>query len=185
MHMRRIMTGLGWTLGMGAAALLGGCGEIVNPDFISSLGGGDSAASIPGEAPALLVTVENRTRRTAEALLSYRDPNDQVKQATYNLIPGSNIATALVCPIDEVTLGDVSDLRKTGAIIRLGNGGSNDAFIEVEPFGVLLQDQANYNCGDSITFAIVESSATRSGYQVFAFIQRSGITTTTSGSTTP
>ena len=44
--------------------------------------------------------------------------------------------------------------------------------IEVEPFGVLLRNGANYDCGDGVTFAVTNSGATLSGYQVFAFIER-------------
>ncbi|GAF86848.1 unnamed protein product, partial [marine sediment metagenome] len=52
-------------------------------------------------------------------------------------------------------------------------------YIEVEPFGVLLQEGINYDCGDVITFTILPSSATLSGYQSFAFIRRSGTQTET------
>jgi hypothetical protein len=73
-----------------------------------------------------------------------------------------------------MTLGDVGNLDATGAIVRLGGGTADDPYIEVEPFGVLLQEGINYDCGDVITFTILPSSATLSGYQSFAFIRRSG-----------
>ena len=76
-----------------------------------------------------------------------------------------------------MTLGDVSNLDAAGAIARLGGGGSADPFVEIEAFGVLLQQGINYDCGDSVTFTILPSSATLSGYQVFAFIRRSGAQT--------
>lgn len=152
-----------------------GCGTVTNlfsDDFLAAIGLGVSVPSLPGDAPALLVTVENRTSRTAEMVVSYRVESDVVENFTTVVQPGERSAQALVCPIEEITLGDVSDLNQSGVRVRLGNGLATDPFVEVEPFGVLLRDTVNYNCGDGVTFTVQSSSATLSGYQTFAFIQR-------------
>lgn len=161
---------------LGAALLAGGCTApllgIFNSEFLSLLGIGDQAATIPGDAPAVLVQFENRTSRTVQAIVSYRQGSDNVDRFTVTVPSGLSNGQALVCPLTEITLGDVSNLDAIGAIVRLGNETENDAFIEVEPFGVLLRQGANYDCGDAITFVVQPSSATASGYQTVAFIQR-------------
>lgn len=160
-----------------AAPLLLSCNEsplsVLNADFLSDLGvGGDRAAFLPGEAPAVLIIVENGTGRQVEAQLSYRLGSDTVQSAVRTLAPQVEIAEAYLCPITEVTLGDISDLEQSGAIVRLGAGGTNDPFLNIEPFGALLQEGVNYDCGDVIRFSIRPSGVTPSGYQIFAFIQR-------------
>jgi hypothetical protein len=156
---------------------LSGCGLVgglLDPGLIDTLGLGSRAASLPGDAPAVLIAFENRTGRPATATISYRIGTDRVLTSTVNALPGDKLAEAFVCPVSEVTLGDVSNLTQSGVIIRLGNGTDADPFIEVEPFGVLLRENQNYSCGDSITFTVSPSSETRSGFRVFAFIQRAG-----------
>ena len=90
-------------------------------------------------------------------------------------LPGSAPAStgrAVNCPVTEITLGDIADLSQTGALVRLGDGTPDDPFVEVEPFGILFKVGANYDCGDSVTFAVVPSAQTASGYQTIAFVQR-------------
>lgn len=161
---------------------LAGCGEILNPQVVSTaLGTGGPAVSLPGDAPALRVGVENRTARTVQMLVSWRDADDQVQQSLFTLQAGASNSQAVVCSVPELTLGDVGNLESIGAVVVLGSGtvGGDgtpiDPVIDVEPFGVLLREGANYNCGDYVNFAVVRSSATRSGYQVIAFIQRSQV----------
>lgn len=148
--------------------------DLLNPSFVEALGITDqSVASLPDDAPAVLVAVENRTDRRVTVTLSYRGANDVTDSFTFRrMLAGSRLARALVCPVSEVTVGDVNNLDTAGAIVRLGDGGGNDPFIEVEPFGVLLKDDVNFNCGDAITFVIQSSTTTRSGYQIVAYIQR-------------
>lgn len=163
-----------------SALCLAGCTGVsgfLNPEFLQVLGVGQTVAYLPGEAPAIVVEVENGVDRVIEYQISWRDPQGVVQRETGTLGPGKKMGEVLFCPIEEVTLGDVSNLDGTGAIVRLGEGGSNDPIIEVEPFGVLLQEGINYDCGDSITFTVLSSSATLSGYQAFAFIRRSGAQT--------
>jgi hypothetical protein len=155
--------------------LLAGCvspTEILNPELLQTFGVAGQVASLPGDAPALLVEVENKTHRPIEFLLTWRDPEGQIQREFGQLPPDGKTGRVLFCPVPELTLGDVGNLETTGAIVRLGTGGSNDPFIEVESFGVLLQEGVNYDCGDSVTFEVLPSQATLSGYQVFAFIRR-------------
>ena len=162
---------LGWT------GLLFGClnaASLLNPELLTTLGLAARASDLPGEAPAVVFEVSNQTGRTIEFLLSWRDANNDVQQRRRALPAGDSFAEVVVCPASAVTLGDVSNLDAVGAWVRLGNGGPDDPFIEVEPFGVLLQDGINYDCGDVVTFSVQRSNATDSGYRVFAFIRRSG-----------
>jgi hypothetical protein len=164
------------------ALLPAGCvdvGGFFNPEFLQQLGVQAKAASTPGEAPSLLVEVENRTGRPIEYLLSWRQADSEVEQLPGVLDVDGKDGLVLFCPVEELTLGDVSNTDATGAVVRLGNGGASDPLIEVEPFGVLLQEEINYDCGDSVTFAVQRSSATLSGYQIFAFIRRTGAQTGT------
>jgi hypothetical protein len=159
---------------------MGGCfspASYLNPDFLSALGAGSQVASIPGDAPALLVSLENRTDRMVRAMLSYRLPDVGVETVTYTIAAGESTAQALICPVEEITLGDVSDANVIGAEIVLDTGVGYEALapvIEVEPFGVVMKDGVNYDCGDAIQFTVQASGVTRSGYQIFAYIQRTG-----------
>ena len=119
-------------------------------EFLGAIGGGSSVASVPGDAPALLVAVENRTDRIVEADLSYRSEGTGVETVGYLVSPGDSTAQALICPIEELTLGDVADSSAVGARVRLGDGGEYDPYIEVEPFGVIMREGSNFDCGDSI-----------------------------------
>jgi hypothetical protein len=155
----------------------GGCADIqnlFNPAFLQAVGAGEAAATFPGEAPAIVIEVDNGTQRVIEFRVTWRDIDGEIQERTEALGLGAKYAEALICPIEEMTLGDVGNLDATGAIVRLGGGTADDPYIEVEPFGVLLQEGINYDCGDVITFTILPSSATLSGYQSFAFIRRSG-----------
>jgi hypothetical protein len=179
---RRLLHLAGRMAGIAGALWLVGCAgptEVLNAQFLQDLGVGGTVASLPGEAPALLVEVENDTGRPIEYQLSWRDADGDVERFTGVLPADDKSGMMLFCPVVELTLGDVSDLTSTGAIVRLGSGGSNDPYIEVEPFGILLQDEINYHCGDSVTFAVLRSDATLSGFQVYAFIRRSGAQTPT------
>lgn len=167
---------LGAVGGLGLMLLLAGCStalSLFDAEFLAALGMGARVANVPGDAPALLVAVENRTDRLIEVVVSYRLQEGAVESFSASVEPGEQTAQALICPIEEVTLGDVSDTNAVGALVFLGNS-TADPYIEVEPLGVVLKDGVNYDCGDAITFAVQRSGATESGFRVFAYIQRAG-----------
>jgi hypothetical protein len=178
-HGRTIVAGAALALGLLVAD---GCADIqnlLNPTFLQAIGVRESAASLPGEAPAVVIEVENGTQRVIEFRITWRDADAEIHERNGTLGVGEKYAEALICPVVEMTLGEVGNLDAIGAIVRLGGGSADDPFVEVEPFGVLLQEGINYDCGDMITFTILPSSATLSGYQSFAFIRRSGAQTQT------
>lgn len=162
-----------------AAGLACGCNTglgFLNPEFLTDIGLAPAAARLPGEAPLVVLGVRNDTSRVAEFLLSWRDGESEVFQRTSGLVqPGGLLMFGEFCPVDEVTLGDVANLNTVGAIVRLGGGTSNDATIDVEPFGVLLQRGINYECGDRIIFSVRPSGDTLSGYRAFATVEASGL----------
>lgn len=175
------------------SAGLGGCGtpiDALNPEFLNLLGFGRRVATLPGEAPAVVVAVENRVSNIVETRLTWRDRDGQVQERINVLVPNAKHAEAVICPVEEVTLGQIADLRATGAIVRLGNQTENDPIVEIEPFGFLLQEGVNFDCGDSVLFRILSSRETKSGYRIFAYIQRAGaqsetlIATSDTGTTT-
>ena len=154
--------------------------NLFNPDLFELLGSGGKVASLPGDAPGLLVAVENRTDRWVQMVVSYRDQDEEARSFTTLVAPLDKSGQMLVCPIQEITLGDVSNLQLSGARVFLVDEISADTdlasmpFIEVDAFGVLLIDAVNYNCGDGVTFAVQASSQAASGYRVFAYFRRSG-----------
>ncbi len=174
--------------GLGAVlctALLGcgllNLGEFLNADLLSSLGLGSKVAALPGDAPGLLVAVENRTTRPCQVQVAYRDANDTVTSYVTDVSPGDRNAQMLVCPVVEITVGDVSNLDTSGARVYLVDGTVTDPdalagapYIEVEAFGVLLREDVNYVCGDGLTFTVEPSGQSRSGYQTFAYVRPSG-----------
>jgi len=166
----------GRTRAIGAAvAMTAACGcisEFINPDFLRILGGGEQVANLPGDAPALLIEVENQTANVVEAQLSLRGADGEVTTPpSFVIPPGEKFGRTFVCPVTELTLGDVANLDATGAVVFLGNGGANDPLVEVEPFGILLQEFINYECGDRVTFQVRTSAETSSGYRIFAIFQ--------------
>ncbi|MBW7904009.1 MAG: hypothetical protein LC135_14295 [Phycisphaerae bacterium] len=165
---------IGMVMAGGGCALSGT--SFFTQEFLDALSlTGGNVTPIPGEAPALLVVAENRTSRTVECLVSWRDGDGAVNQRIIVLAPGAKQAEAVICPVEALTMGDVSNLTSTGAVVRLGSGSPNDPIVEVEAFGVLLRDGANYDCGDRVTFAIQQASGNLSGYGIVAYIQRSGL----------
>lgn len=172
--------------GLALAMLLGGCGlvqqvtDVLNPDLLASLGFGTRVATLPGDAPGLLVYVENRTGRWAAMSVAYRTSDNRTDSFTTSVAPRNKSGQMLICPITEITVGDVSNIKQSGARIFLIDNVTDTAvldtapYIEVDAFGVLLLDGINYDCGDGITFTIQESSISRSGYQVYAYIRRAG-----------
>ena len=182
MRVRNRKTAAG--LGLALASALAGCGaldptNLINPDFLSALGLGTTAASLPGDAPGLLVSVTNQTTWWMTAQIAYRDVNDNVKTYTTTVAPGAKTGQMLPCPVKEITLGDLSNLATPGVRIYLADNTvtnsatiANYPFIDVDPFGVLLRNTVNYNCGDGLIFQVQPSSAARSGYQTFALINR-------------
>jgi len=173
-HGKAIVTGVVLLAGLLSTSGCITAGDLFSPGFLQVLGVGERVANLPGEAPAIVLEVENGTDRVIEFRLTWRDGESRIQERTRSLGVDEKYAEALICPIEEMTLGDVSNLDDVGAIVRLGYGTANDPFIEVEPFGVLLQEGINYDCGDSVTFVVLPSNATLSGYQVFAQIRRSG-----------
>jgi hypothetical protein len=165
--------------------VLPGCfSELLNPDFFQVLGAGSSVASLPGEAPGVLVSVQNLTNLWARAQVSYRDGENNVRNFTVELGPGNKTGQMLVCPIDEITLGNVADLKAVGAVVFRGTpdfetnpDNALDVLprTDVEPFGVLLRSPGNYNCGDGIIFSIRSAPGeTKSGYRTRVEIDLAG-----------
>ncbi len=177
----RIRT-LAWLGLLAASVLSASCINplsLFNSEFLTVLGAQAKVATLPGDAPALLVTVENNADRPALMTISYRVQNGGVQRYSSTVEPGEHSSQALVCPITEITVGDVGDVNAIGAEIILDNSGVFQVgvtpTIDVEAFAALLKEGVNYDCGDHITFSVETSSATRSGYRLFAFIQRSNI----------
>src|SRR5262245_34366847 len=159
------------------AALLAASGCVPPPDFdilefLAALGFTGGAATLPGEAPAVIIELENRTGRVIEGQLTWRNSDGTVDERILVVPSDSKTSEAVICPVEEMTLGDVSNPQATGAVVRLGDGGPTDPFIAVEAFGVILKQDINYSCGDSVTFTVQPSNLTNSGYQAFAFIRR-------------
>ncbi|MGE3182887.1 MAG: hypothetical protein AB7N71_14745, partial [Phycisphaerae bacterium] len=147
--------------------------SVFDPGFLTAAGlSGSRAATLPGDAPAVLVRVENQTSRIIDVQLAWREGAAGVETQSFSITPGVATSQALICPVTEITIGDVSDLTSPGARVRLGAGGANDPFVTVEPFGILLKEGINYDCGDAVMFQVTPSSETASGYRIFAFIQR-------------
>jgi hypothetical protein len=167
---------IGSLLALAALTAAAGCGlaSVLNPDFLQAVGATATPASLPGEAPALVVEVENSTGHVVDFQYTYRNDESEVFSRFGALADGGKASDVLICPVQELTLGNVSDLNEIGVRVRLGAETVNDAFIEVEAFGVLLRDEINYDCGDVVTFNVTPSGDTRSGFRVFAFIRRSG-----------
>ena len=143
-------------------------------DFLTALGFGDTAANLPGEAPAIIIEMENRSGRTIEARVTWQGDGNESRERVFVVPDGEKFSEVVVCPVTRMTLGQLGDLSAAGAAVRLGDGSAGSPFIEVEPFGRVLEDQINYQCGDAVTFTIQPSSATLSGYQAFAYVRRSG-----------
>jgi hypothetical protein len=159
--------------------LLLGCTDatnLLNPDFAALLGVTKSAASLPGDAPGLLVSVENRTSRWISVRISYRNVDNDAKQYETLVAPNSKSGQMLTCPVPEITMGDVGSTAALGARVYLVDPGTADLttvpYIDVEAFGVLMKAGINYDCGDALLFAVQPSSDTRSGYRAFAYIRR-------------
>lgn len=170
--------------GLVLTAVCAGCSSplgLLNPNFALTLGlAGEQVATLPGDAPGLLVSVENRTNRWVDVVVSYRDGEDNASTYTTLVGPRDKGGQMLVCPVREITLGAVSDLEAVGAIVYLVDemdqieDPTQVPYLEVDPFGTLLREGVNYDCGDELLFVVQTSTNTRSGYRTFGFIRRQG-----------
>ncbi len=163
-------------VGLATLSMALGCTGLpfLNPDFINAIGFGSGAAQFPGDSPAVLIRIENKAGRPIVFELSWRDEGGRVERREGVLGVVEEFGEVVVCPVQDVTLGDVTDREQPGAFVLLGDGLVTDPFIEVEPFGIILQDTVNFGCGDVITFEVTSSGASASGYQVQARINRVG-----------
>lgn len=149
--------------------------EFIDPAFLNSLGIGTQPVTTPGEAPAVILEIENKTSFVIEANLAWRTTDSgTVEQRPVSIGSSEKYSELVFCPLTRVTLGELGDSEAIGAIVRYGAGTAADPFVEVEPFGRDLVVNVNYDCGDVVTFTVLPSSQTLSGYQIFAFIRRSG-----------
>ena len=175
---------LGVVCGVVMAACIS-CTEFVNSELLTALAG-QAVRTLPSEAPGLLVSVENRTEHLASVAISYRGSGQDVKSYTLTLEAQQHSAQLLVCPVTEITLGNVTNLAQSGAWVvlqdvqtvpLLDQAGApvGVPFIEVEPFAVLLRESVNYECGDELQFLVEPSGATRSGFGTEVLIRRSGV----------
>jgi hypothetical protein len=163
--------------------LVAGCGSVTNlfnEEFLAAFGRRVEVANLPGDAPGLLVSVGNLTNRWITTVISYRDGDDAVQSYTTTVGPGEKTGQMLVCPVQEITLGDVGGLQTSGARVYLVDSAGTAAdlatapYIDVEPFGTLLKEVVNYDCGDEVVFSVENSGLTSSGYQTYAYIRRAG-----------
>lgn len=159
---------------------------LLNPDFVELLRPGSSAKGIPGDNPAILVYVQNLTDRWAVMTVSYRTGDDAVVQYSTSLNPGDKSGQVIVCPVTEITLGSVSDLSEVGVRVGARRGPLTadplqEPFIEVEPFGILLVEDVNFGCGDSLTFVVQPSDSSSSGFGTIAYRQIGQATDPNSG----
>ena len=178
--------GLTATIGcLAAVTLMAGCTgqlmNLLNPDMLSALGVGTRVSSLPTEAPGILVEVENQTDLWVRVVVSYRGSSSTPENYTAFVAPRSKSGQMLSCPISEITLGDVQNLETPGARVFLADNVTDSStldsfpYIEVDAFGVLLQDDGadNFDCGDGILFTVQTSSLAASGYQTFAYVRPS------------
>ncbi|MCA9242759.1 MAG: hypothetical protein KDA32_02300 [Phycisphaerales bacterium] len=163
-----------WLLGAAVLMATVGCTGVsfFNPDFLSALGVGAGVAQLPGDSPAIVIRIENSSGRPIVFELSWRDEMGRVERRDGVLGIVETFGEVVVCPVQDLTLGDVTDREQPGAYVLLGDGQVTDPFIEVEAFGIILQDEVNFNCGDVITFEVTSSGTSPSGYQVLARISR-------------
>lgn len=146
--------------------------DLLSPTLVAELSNTASPASLPGTAQTVLVTFENRLDNPCRFEISYRTVNDQIPPPIMVTL-GNDVqfAQAIACPVLEITVGDITDISEPGVFVGLAGQTDNDPFIAVEPFGVLLREGINYECGDGITFVLLESQATASGFRILAFIE--------------
>lgn len=181
---RRLRVGVAMFL----AAPLFSCGlpafsDVLSPNLADVLNAG-AVASVPGDAPFLLVTFENRTTRRV-SFSGEATANGTLEFVGFDLDPeggggggsasvGSDI---VVCPVTELTIGSINDLSQSGVFVFLGGGFDTDPIIQVEPLGILLVEGVQFNCGDEVRFIVDESTATASGFRTFVQITPGGSTT--------
>lgn len=160
------------TLVFGLAAGCLSAAEFLNPEFVSSLGAA-RVATLPGQVPGLLVKVENRTSHWIEITLSYRDSDDTVQDFTTALAPHGMTGQMLICPVSAITVGSLSNREVSGARVALTDEaagiGDGVPFVDVDPFGRVLEEGINYDCGDELLFVVEPAAEMSSGYRSLVY----------------
>jgi hypothetical protein len=146
--------------------------DLLSPSLIDELTNTTNPAALPGLAQVVLVTFENRLNNPVSYEITYRTVNDTIPDPlSATLDAKTQWAEAVACPVIEITVGDITDLTVSGVFVGVGGQTVNDPFVSVEPLGILLREGVNYECGDGVTFVVLESTATASGYRVLAFVE--------------
>ena len=105
-----LRVGQKWALASASAALLltSGCGlatgEFLNPEFLASLGFTGGAATLPGEAPAVVIELENRAGRVIEGQLTWRNADGTVDERILVVPVDSKVSEAVICPVEGTSL---------------------------------------------------------------------------------
>ncbi len=147
-RMRRV----GWLAAMVYFASLSGC---LNPAFINGLSGGSVVPIAPGDTPYIHVLFINASStKTFKVQLGWT-PEYQGLNSWYiwGIEPGAQTGVVLGCPINQVGLGDPSDL--TLPAIEITEEGST-VNVPAGAFPLTLQNGEDYVCGDTVVFTLVD-----------------------------
>jgi hypothetical protein len=153
---------IGWLASIGYFSFLSGC---LNPAFINGLSGGSVVPLAPGDTPYVQVLLINATSsKTVAARFGFTPEYQQLNAFyMYGIEPQGQRGFLLGCPVNQVGLGDPTDLTLPALVLTTTDGTVN---VPPSAFPLTLQSGNDYVCGDTVVFTIVDDASNGYGVNV-------------------
>lgn len=150
-------------LALAAAFLLAGNVGCLNPAFINQVSNGSVVPTAPGDTPFVHVLVINATQElTASVLFGWTPDFQGYNSAGVIVFPEQQQGFLLACPVNQIGLGDPSNLITPAIILTTATGTEID--VPASAFPLVVAQGRDFRCGDTVVFTILDDSS--SGYGI-------------------
>lgn len=142
---------------------LSGC---LNPTFVNKLSSGSFVPLAPGDTPYVQVLVINGTlEKTIDVVLGFAPEYQGINAwGIAGIGPGNQQGFVLTCDVNQIGLGDPTDLSRPAMVIT---GEEGDAVnVPASAFPLTLASGRDFNCGDTVIFSIVDDRNNSYGIQI-------------------
>lgn len=150
---------------VGASLLLAGIHGCLNPAFLNQLSGGSVTPLAPGNTSFIHVLVVNGT---TDATLDFQfgwTPAWQgfITTYIYGISPQTQMGLLLGCPIDQIGLGDPTNLSTPAIIITRDTLAVN---VPASAFPLVFQEGSDYFCGDTLVLNVIDDPTNGYGIKI-------------------
>lgn len=169
-----------WGLWAVTFAALGGASGCLKSEFVNEVAGGGVVPLAPGDTPFISVVVVNKTTKyTFDFVIGYQPSSTGFNAyGLSNVQPQVQLGVVLSCPVEEIGIGDPSDLTRPAMVLYTGqkstttaqtiDGVSGTVNVPYSAFPLTLKSGQDYECGDAVVFTVVEDPNSGYGINIYA-----------------